>query len=131
MDFPLQSKGILRASLERGLYRLALDVDPGIVEMARALVPWHFRLNRTRFAPHVSVVRELTDLPGWGRHDGEEVRFDYSPFVHYDDTYFWLRVESARLREVRVELGLPATDWYVRPPDDTDCQHLTIGNLKG
>jgi hypothetical protein len=130
MLLPHESQGVLRASFEKGLYRLALDVDPGIVEVARALVPRTVRLNRTRFAPHISVVRGPTIGPAWGRHDGEVVVFRYSTFVYADETYFWLKAESPRLREVRVELGLAAMDWYCRPPDDDDCFHITIANQK-
>lgn len=130
MNFPHESHGVLRASFEKGLYRLALDVDPGIVEVARALVPRSVRLNRTRFAPHISVVRGPTIGSAWGRHDGEVVAFRYSTHVYNDEVYFWLKAESARLREVRVELGLASMDWYCRPPDDDDCFHCTIGNQK-
>jgi len=131
MDFEHTSVGVLRASLEEGVYRLALDVDPGIVQVARALVPKHVRLQQTRFKPHLSVVREtVMTSPIWGRHDGEEVRFRYSTEIFWDETYYWLQADSPRLREVRIELGLKPMAWYTYPPDLADTFHCTIGNLK-
>ena len=131
MALPHTSIGVLRASVVNGLHRLALDVDPGIVEVARALVPKYSRLNRTRYAPHVSLVREEKRvLPNWGKHDGEEVPFTYESYVYADELYWWLRVQSPRLLAVRVELGLAPMDWYTRPPDNSDFFHCTIGNCK-
>ena len=126
----LTSTGTIRVSCEAGLYRLALEVDPAIVDYARSLVPKHVRLNRTRYAPHISVVREAGIVVGTSAYDGEHVQFRYSPLVDHDDTYYWLRAESGRLRRIRIALGLMPTDWYTRPPDNQDCLHCTIGNRK-
>jgi len=132
MAFAHSDVGVLWASHENGVYRLALDIDPGIVEVARALVPKYVRLNRTKFAPHLSVVRETTmTSPLWGSHDGERVAFTYDTLVWEGEVYFWLQAESPRLRKIRVELGLPPMDWYCYPPDLADCFHATVGNLKG
>ena len=124
------SEGVLRYSLTNGLYRLALEVDPGLAEAYRALVPRYIRLNRPRYAPHVSVVREDRVGAAWGRYEGQRVTFQYSPTIWEGSVYYWLRVVCPRLADIRVELGLPATDWYTRPPDDSDFYHLTIGNTK-
>jgi len=135
MDFDHPDVGTLRASFEDGLYRVALDVDPGIAEVARALLPKSLRWNRPRFASHVSVVRDKELAPGMpevlSQLDGERVEFTYDTFVYSDETYFWLRVESPRLRGVRIELGLEPMGWVARPPDQSDWFHLTIANLKG
>ena len=119
--------------------RLVLEVDPGIVEVARALVPKHIRLNRQKYAPHITVIRHLKAEeeawllahPRWGgTREGEEVAFTYSPEVQIDETYYWLNAWSSRLEDVREELGLPRSDWYTEPPDHSHCFHATIGNTK-
>ena len=134
MDFEHPDVGTLRASLEDGLYRVALDVDPGITEVARALLPKSLRFNKPKFPAHISVVRDRELAPGMDvvlrRLDGERVAFTYDSFIYADETYFWLRAESPRLRAVRVELGLEPMGWVARPPDQSDWFHITLANLK-
>lgn len=119
--------------------RLVLEVDPGIVEVARALVPRYVRLNRQKFAPHITVIRHekpevearLLAHPRWGgAREGAEVEFRYSPLVDFDETYYWLRAWSSKLEDIREELGLARSDWYTEPPDHAHCFHVTIGNCK-
>jgi hypothetical protein len=121
------STGVLRYSVEPKVGRkLIVEVDPAIVELARALVPKWVRLNRQKYRPHISVVRWETpsDLTRWGAYEGEEVEFLYSSIVQFDDVYWWLDVQSTRLNEIRVQLGLP--EWRT----GRDGFHLTIGNTK-
>lgn len=125
----IESSGVLRASFDEGLTRIALDVDPGIVDVARALVPRYIPLARQRFAPHISVVRESAHVPGWQACDGREVPFLYCPEVVPGEVYYWLRAESPELRKLRASLGLPQMDWYTYPPDLEDCFHITVGNV--
>jgi len=132
MDFPIQSEGLLQASYEKGLYRIALDVDPGIAEVARALLPKYIRAQKPKYAPHMSVVRQEEPLPlGWTRFQGETVNFMYSTEVFFDETYYWLAAESPRLRAIRIELGLEELGWCCRPPDQADWFHITFANRKG
>lgn len=115
-------------------YKLVVEVNSAIVDLARALVPKWIELNSTRYAPHISVVRRETptNLTMWGKYEGEQVPFEYSPEIHYDNTYFWLRVFSKRLVEIRVELGLPPSRLGVTcPPDGEAVFHVTVGNRKG
>lgn len=110
-------------------------MDPSIVQAARALVPRYVRLNQQKFAPHLSVIRheppEVNKHPRWGAREGESVAFRYSPEVAVGEVYYWLPVWSERLEAIRMELGLPPTDWYTKPPDLAHPFHCTIGNLKG
>lgn len=83
-----------------------------------------------KYSPHISVVRESFPIKDISQFSGEIVMFTYDFDIVCGDVYFWLNAESARLRELRLELGLSELDWYNRPPDNKDCFHITIGNLK-
>ena len=108
-------------------------VDPGIVDLTRALIPPQYALNRTRYAPHISVVRD-EQVPRWERLaelDGRLVGFSYDPRVVSGEVYWWLRVWSIELLAIRRYVGLPDLSELCRPPDGAECFHTTIGNTKG
>jgi len=115
------SIGILRYREDN----LVVDVDSGIVDLARALVP-------KATYPHVSVVRyeKPIILKNWGKHENAEVEFKYSTYVYNDEKYYWLQVLSPGLNNIRVELGLSMFSKWSKPPDGHDCFHITIGNTK-
>jgi hypothetical protein len=129
------SAGTLRYSIEPVVgHKLMVEIDPGIAETYRALIPKAVRIQRPRFAPHISVIRkELIPedkLDLWGLHADVEVSFAYEPDVYNDGTYYWLRVYSFGLLAIRKELGLPELSDLARPPDHFDSFHTTIGNVK-
>lgn len=131
-----QSKGALRYGVDNnGIPKLTVDVDPGIVELYRALIPpWLPKLNRQMYPPHISVVRKEPVIPNrnkWGAYEGYEVEFSYSPIVHSGTTYWWLNAFSKKLEDIRLELGLNVSSPYTLPPEGFDkCFHITLGNLK-
>lgn len=104
-------------------------VDPGIVALARALVPQPLRsrLLPQRYPGHITVVRnepfQAVSVP-------REVTFEYDPEPVVGDVYTWLRVLSPELTEVRRLFGLQPSSPWSRPPDDEDVFHVTIGNRK-
>jgi 2'-5' RNA ligase len=104
-------------------------VDPAIVDLARALLPRAWVPNRQRFAPHITVVRdeELTVIPA---RIPDVVTFMYDPCPVEGEVYWWLRVHSPELVELRRALGLPDGSSMSRPPDGERCFHITIGNKK-
>ena len=112
--------------------KLIVEVDPEIVAYYKSLIPKYIRLNPQKYDPHISVVRkELVDSPHWKEHEGELVDFQYSNIVHHGQVYYWLNAFSKRLEEIRVELGLPISSEYTRPPDTFEkVFHITLGNLK-
>ena len=115
-------------------HKLNVMVDPGIVSYYRSLIPKYVHLNPQAFAPHISVVRRETpvNMDFWGKYEGEEVKFAYGNVVHHGKVYYWLNAFSERLEEIRLELGLPVSTEYTRPPDSyTKVFHITIGNTKG
>lgn len=107
-------------------------VDPGIVQVARALLPPALSLNSTRHSPHITVARNetVTNRAAWGFGEGWLVTFGYDPYVYNDDTYYWLRVTCPVLNTVRQSLGLPDWSDQSRAPDGFDSFHITIGNTK-
>ena len=116
--------------------KVHVEVDPQIVDFARALVPKSVTLNRTRFAPHITTVREeVVDPILWHASvvelQGREIPFSYDSSVVAGNLYWWLRVWSDDLIWVRRRLALTDLSWGCRPPDNEDCFHITIGNLKG
>lgn len=124
-----KSVGVLRYS---GL-NLRLDVDQGIVELYRALVPKSIVLNRQAYRAHISVVRH--EIPPkmefWRRHEGEKIEFFYNPHVYNGKVYYWLNAFCTRLEEIRLELGLPVSSQYTLPPEGfVKCFHITLGNQK-
>ncbi len=129
----LRSSGPLQYSIQDGYgYRLVVDVDLGISKLTRTLIPKQHRVNIPMYPPHVSVVRRQVpvNLQAWGRHEGKMVEFEYMPWVFNDEVYWWLRVFSRDLEEIRMELGLlPHSQWTVAP-DGKRCFHMTVANSK-
>lgn len=128
-----ESTGTLRYSQRDDRFWLVVDVDPEIVEFARSLVPKTLKLNKQRYDPHITVVRNErpVNMDAWRAHEGELIQFSYSSVVFDDGLYWWLVASCPRLQEVRVELGLLEHSEFTRPPDMTDLFHITIGNRKG
>lgn len=126
------SYGTLRHSIIEGNFKLIAEVDSGIVDVARALLPKSIRLNRQRYAPHISIVRNEVpkNLKFWGPYEGMEQMFFYDMIVKNDETYYWLNVYCPFFHSLRIDLGLaPSSEWS-RPPDGSDNFHITIGNTK-
>ena len=125
--------GILHYSTS-GPYRLVVDVNPELAAYYRALMPKYLRLISGRYPAHVTVVRvgrdEPKNLSVWGKYEGKHVEFCYEPGIHSGKDYYWLRVLSKQLEEIRAELGLEL-DVYATPPlPFIKYFHLTIGNTK-
>jgi hypothetical protein len=114
-------------------YKLILEVDQGIVNYYRDLMPPYLKTNPQMYAAHISVVRR--EVPPireyWGKYEGEVIEFQYIPVVHHGRVYYWINCFSKRLEEIRIELGLPVSSEYTRPPDTFEkVFHCTIGNVK-
>jgi hypothetical protein len=125
-----RSEGVLRQGVTPQGEKLVLEVDPGIVDLARALVPKAVRLNRQKFAPHATVVRDEPGHLALSPFHEVRVEFEYESEVRNNNVYYWLNLHCPRLNAIRVELGLPFWNWACRPPDNQDCFHITIGNCK-
>jgi len=127
-----ESKGILRYSIVP-LIKLTVDVDQGILDYYRAMLPKAVRLNLQRYNAHISVVRKEIppNMDVWGKHEGQEVDFQYENVVYNGAVYYWLNAFSKRLEEIRIELGLLVDSPFTRPPDGlAKTFHMTLGNTK-
>jgi hypothetical protein len=124
-----QSSGVLRY----GQSNLVLDVDQGVVDYYRALMPKSIRTNRQLYNAHISVVRKEVPprMELWGKYAGEVVEFIYGNEVFHGTVYYWLNAFSKRLEEVRAELGLPVDSPFTKPPEGfLKTFHITLGNCK-
>lgn len=120
-------------TLRYGYTNLVLDVDQGIVDFYRAMLPKWIRTNRQMYPAHISVVRKEVppNMQFWGKYAGEQIEFQYSNIIHNGTMYYWLNAWCKRLEEIRQELGLPVDSPYTRPPADfAKTFHITIGNIK-
>lgn len=128
-----KSHGILRYSIEPIVgHKLIVEVDREISNYYRDLIPKYIDWTPQKYPPHISVVRYETPLTdAWGKYDGEQIEFEYSGIIHSGTTYWWLNAFSERLEEIRVELGLPISSEYTRPPEGFDkVFHITLANCK-
>ena len=128
-----KSTGILRYSIGNTGYNLIVRVCPDISYLYRSLVPKSIILNLQKYKPHISVVRKETpvNLDMWGKYQNHKIDFEYSNYVYNGEVYYWLNAFSTELENIRLELGLPVSSQYTRPPGDyKKCFHITIGNLK-
>ncbi len=122
-----QSTGTLRYS---GNDKLNLEIDGGIAQYYLKMIPKWIDKQPQAYRPHITVVRGFgieipTNRDAWGKYEGEEVPFEYEGHVYYKEPYFYLKVNSKRLEEIRQELGLPRTrEKYMG-------FHVTIANSKG
>jgi len=129
-----KSNGTLRYSHAGDVgFKLILEVDPGIASFCREMIPKYIILNPQRYAPHISVVRyeHSIKMEHWGKYEGEQVEFEYNNYIHNGRVYWWINAFSTRLEEIRVELGLPVSSEYTRPPNSYQkVFHITLGNTK-
>ena len=128
-----KSTGILRYSIGNTGYNLIVGVCPDISYYYRSLVPKSIILNPQKYKPHISVVRKETpiNLDFWGKYHNKTIEFEYSNYIYNGEVYYWLNAFSTKLEDIRLELGLPVSSPYTRPPGEyKKCFHCTIGNLK-
>ncbi len=124
--------GSLCYGKREGGHWLVTDVDPGLSAYYRSQIPKMYGAQQPRYPAHITTVRNEAppNINLWGKYDGESVAFEYYPIVEDNDFYFWLRVGSHRLVEIRVELGLPVHTTLTMPPDGSGNFHITIANRK-
>lgn len=112
--------------------KLIVQVDPGITSLYRSLIPKCKRVQRQKYSPHITVVRNenVSDVSKCEGLHLQEVEFLYDTEIRNDDVYWWLNVYCPRLNCIRIDLGLPEWSDLCRPPDGSNNFHTTIGNTK-
>jgi len=125
-----KSIGILKYHVNP--YKLIVEIDPGISDYYRSLVPKYIYVNKQMYAPHISVIRKeiIPNLDLWNKYDSNAFEFEYDNYIYISDNYLWLNVFSEELENIRFELGLPKTSEITRSPDGRHKFHTTIGNFK-
>jgi len=113
-------------------FKLIVEVDNQLGDYYRSLIPKHYRCQKPMYDSHISVLRNETPIKieHWNKYQNLEIDFEYDPFVFDNGIYFWLNVPNKFLEELRLELGLTATNELTKPPDGTGCFHITIANTK-
>ena len=128
-----KSTGILRYSIGNTGYNLIVVVCPDISYYYHSLIPKSIILNTQRYKPHISIIRKETpiNLDLWGKYQNKPINFEYSNYIHNGEVYYWLNAFSTELENIRLELGLPVSSPYTRPPGEyKKCFHITIANCK-
>lgn len=114
--------------------RLVLDVDQGISDYYRSLIPKCKNVQRPRWNAHVTIVRIGKEIPRhkglWRKYSWQKVDFVYDPYIYEDGLYFWLNVFSKKLEHIRRELGLPMMSTFAPPKGYDKSFHITIANKK-
>lgn len=118
------------------LYRLIVEVDQGISDFYRSLIPKYYPVNKPMYPAHVTVVRKEKEVPtvldAWGKYEGQKIEFLYSPTIHCGKIYYWLCIYCKQLEDIRLELGLPVVSQWTLPPEGfRKSFHCTIANCKG
>lgn len=116
-------------------YWLTLEVDQGIADFYRALIPKYMYPQQQKYPAHITIIRPERELPKnlgfWGKYHKQSVEFYYDPEIIVGQKFFWLNAFSTRLEEVRGELGLPIVDGYREAPEGFNkFFHLTVANRK-
>lgn len=104
---------------------MILKCDDGIIEYYQH---WLKREGHEIIVPawgaHVSVIRgeEPSNKDAWKRYKDADIAFKSDGYLHSNEWYWWIKVESPQLEGIRQELGL-------QPMPEYDF-HITIGKCK-
>ncbi len=113
--------------------KVIVEVDQGISEFYRSLIPKHIRVVRQMYPAHISVVRKEIppNMDMWGKYNNKLITFEYEHYIYNNYNYFWLNAYCDELEAIRIELGLTGTSAITRSPDNKHKFHVTIANTKG
>ena len=132
----IKSIGTLRYDRPDGYgWRLVLEIDPGIAQFYRSLIPKWYTAHSQAAKPHITIVRvaKPPKIEAWGKYEGEKIEFYYDPYIHQGGFYWWLNCYSKRLEEIANELGLVFIDHpgFAKPMKGyKKVWHTTLANQK-
>lgn len=106
-------------------------VDQNISNYYNHWVYLHYfkKINKQKYPAHITVVygEKYNDIPTleqnkpWGYNAGEEIEFEYTNEIFYDEPFWKIPVICPKIDEIRKNVGLKVLF----------CdKHITIGNEK-
>jgi len=89
----------------------------GLASFYRSLVAKRFgvRLIEPSFNSHISIItgeKPLLNEDQWKKFHGEKITFKYSNEIFTNGYFFWIRVQSPEMIELREYYGLPPIGKY-------------------
>ena len=108
-----QSTGVLRYYPNK----LIVEIDQGISDLYRKLIPKWIKTNCQMYPAHISVVRKETppNMQYWDKYEGVEIDFWYENIIRFSETYFLLNVFCNKLEDIITDLGIPVSSIYSLP----------------
>jgi len=92
-----------------------------VVYASRDLMKYYRKLGELehlsipKHGAHITIVNggkeDPRGSPAWRKYEEQEITFEYSIDVGYEDGFWWLTIRSEELHNIREELGL-ARDLY-------------------
>ncbi len=114
-------------------FRAVVWAEQDIADLYRKLIPKYYYVAPQLYPAHITVVRlrleTAENMAVWSKYQGEVVPFEYENEICFDGTYFYLKVRSDRIGDIREELGLPRFR-FGDLGADKGCYHISIGNVK-
>lgn len=111
--------------------RAVVWVDQGIADLYRKLIPKYYYAQPQLYPAHITVVRlrleTAKNMEVWAKYQGEEIPFEYDNETFFSGIYFYLKVQSDRIGNIREELGLPRFRFGEL---GDDCYHISVANCK-
>lgn len=108
-------------------HKIIIPFEEEISSCYRSLIPKYYKVNKQKYPAHISVVRNEIDL---FEIESNLISFEYENVIYDNGFYFWLRVRSDDLFNLRRNLGLNKTSLITKSPDQQHDFHITIGNMK-
>ncbi len=114
-------------------FKLILQVDSGLADFYRSLIPKYLHVKPPMFEPHVSIIRNTIaplNMNVWDKYQGKSIDFKYEAYIYNDELYYWLNVICPELEYIRKELGMEPYGDVTLSPDGQHLYHVTLANLK-
>lgn len=113
------------ARIKQAPYWLILKTDEEIIRYYKAMLKQLYDLSfeKTVWGSHISVIRGTPPInkKQWRKYQNEVISFEYTNKVYRAHSFFCVDAYSARLEEIRTELGLA--------PTPKAGFHITIGRI--
>jgi len=109
--------------------KLIVEVDQEIQNYYRNLIP--IKTNRQKYPAHITVMRGENPNHFINIINNQIIYFWYYGFIHENEKYFWINVHCPKLKDIRQLIGLNPEHTLSKPPDSSNCFHITIANKKG